>query len=587
MTKNTIITRLQKHAGEYFTDLPELKGFILCAHYFSLPNHRGGVAEPAKQFVTQNGGVITFNKVPVYTFVDAIEREIEKRIPSDRRTEIYHKVLKGMPGYKAVPDWDAPSKESMYTEPLTPFSMPRDDNISNQDLLDALAPAAEITLSSAGGIGTQIAWWDAMSNGKFCAGMSFGGGVDGGRLGRDHKHTISDVPRNYFRDRLMDYINVEVDGPEELSKLPAKPSALISLMARSKSTPVSLPKTGNRWMRRQRQDRARHIMERHEVSTLAQAKKIVLMNDAIKNIDDSIDWQTPKPMGIRRPRWGKKVTGSVVIPHIAAMRCEYDVDLDDEVDRDCDQVRAMIKKFVTGFWVGWDAELFRIALADNMTRDKFTTFLNKRGTDDTQKGSDAYLLSWEFFNRRQKLGLSVEDPDRHIDMDIIRKREDDARRTDRERAMVKVHEDERKPLEDKHDNETAVLRKKHEEQYDALKKVHVEQLKALADAHPWGTPGHSEKLRELAAKQDKESEARNKKRREKENALHDAQYEESKALDDQHEKQLDDLKEEERLEALREKEQVRALAVARPGRLNTRKRASGGASRAGGKRARK
>ncbi|KAK4213578.1 hypothetical protein QBC37DRAFT_285778, partial [Rhypophila decipiens] len=412
---DTIITRLQEHAGEWITDIPQFKGFILCAHYFSLPNHAGGLARPAEQFVTQDGEVITFEDVPVSKLVESVERQIEKRVPDHLRTEIYNKVLAGVP-HKRVPKWDLGGKESIYAEPLTPFSIPRDDTISNQDLLDALAPAAEITLGNAESIGITVAWWDASSKAKFSAMMSFGSGVRGGRLGDNHRHTVSDVPRNYFRDRLMDYIAEHLDGQEELKQAARKAicpdltdgeikeySRLIAEDRKQMDEKAAAGVSGER-PPLTREERARRIMKNDsEIRTLAQAMKIVLINEAIRSIDDSIDCQTPKPMGIRR-RPGTKVAGSVVLPHYARTRNE-DIVPDDEVDRDCDQVRAMVKKFVT--WGSWDIDSFRIALAHNMTRDRFLTFLNKRGSDAPQKMSAAYLLSWEFFNRRQKLGLSM------------------------------------------------------------------------------------------------------------------------------------------------------------------------------------
>ncbi|KAM7213729.1 hypothetical protein V8F06_010863 [Rhypophila decipiens] len=596
VSKNTIITRLQKHAGKWFTDLPELKGSILCAHYFSLPNHSGGVAEPAERFVTQNGGVITFNEVPVYKFVNAIEREIGKRIPNDRRTEIYHKVLKGAPGYKEVPGWDSPSKESIYAEPLTPFSIPRDDTISNQDLLDALAPAAEITLGKAESIGITVAWWDASSNAKFSAMMSFGSGVRGGRLGNDHRHTVSDVPRNYFRDRLMDYIAEHLDGQEELKQAARKAicpdltdgeieeyTRLIAEDRKQMDEKAGAGVSGER-PPLTREERARRIMKNDsEIRTLAQAMKIVLINEAIRSIDDSINCQTPKPMRIRR-RPGTEVTGSVVLPHYARTRNE-DIVPDDEVDRDCDQVRAMIKKFVT--WGSWDIDSFRIALAHNMTRDKFLTFLNKRGSDDAQKMSAAYLLSWEFFNRRQKLGLSMEDGYPREELDILYKRRKDAKRTARELALVEAYRQKKKDLEEKTSNEIRALGKIHEQKSDDQHKRHFEELKALVQAHPVGSPSYSEKVRELAEKQRKESDAQIQEHEKEKRAQGSSHCKEFDAFREERKKQKEALREEERLEALRKEEQAQPLAEARPAKLNTRKRVSGGASGGRGKRARK
>src|SRR5438105_1388766 len=97
-----------------------------------------------------------------------------------------------------------PGKRSIYEEPSTPFSKPRDAAITWQNLLDALAFAAEITLARARRIGVQITWIDAMSDGDFGCMFSFGGPVIGGRL--KHLHTLDDVPINFVRDKLMCWI---------------------------------------------------------------------------------------------------------------------------------------------------------------------------------------------------------------------------------------------------------------------------------------------------------------------------------------------------------------------------------------------
>ncbi|KAM7202611.1 hypothetical protein V8F20_004400 [Naviculisporaceae sp. PSN 640] len=594
-SRDTIITRLQMHAAEWITDIAEFKGLILASHYFSLPNNRGGVMRPAESFTLQDGQEITFSDVPVAKVVKSTENAIKTRVPESRRTEIYHQVLRGMPGHKSVPDWDHPdnNRESIYAEPLTPFSMPRDEAISNQDLLDALAPAIGITLSSAAGVGTTIAWWDAMSGGKLCASMSFSGGVSGGRLGRDHQHTISDVPRNYFRDRLMDYIlQHEVD--EEVKEAARKAicpdltdaeiekyAVLISQDRKRKDEENEAERQAPQ-TQATREEVAREYVAAGEVSTMAQAMKVISMDEALGEIDSDIDWQTPKPMGIRR-RAGVEVEGSVTTPHWAPLGIER-VEPDMEVDRDCDQVRAMIKIFIMSPWSSWSAEEFRIALADNITRDKFTAFLKRRGTDATQKRSAAYLLSWEFFNRRQKLGLPLEGADPRDDLDILVEKRDDAKRSERERAMIATHKEEREALEKRQSLEIRGLSRVHKGQLEAQIKAHVEELKALVAAHPWGTPGHSEKLRELAEKQEKEDDIEREKQAEQDSILGDTHCKEIQALEREQEQQLGALKKEERQEAVRAKEEREALGETRPSRLN--KRSSGGAGRGRAKRAR-
>ena len=485
-----------------------------------------------------------------------------------------------MPGHQEVPEWDAKSTASIYAEPLTPFSKPRDNiaAITNQDLLDALAPAAEITLGHAKRIGIQITWWDAMSDGAFGSFMSFGDGVSGGRLGRPH--TLEDVPVCYVRDKLMDWIAECLEGPEErkqaareaicpdltdaeieeYARLIAEDRKKLNEEAERPPTPLT------------REERARRILDHGRVvNTIDQAMKIVLMNEAVAEIDETIDWQTPKPMtGIPR-RW-KKVEGSVVTPHWAPLACEYDIIPDADVDRDCDQVRAMIKTFLSSW--DWSAEAFRLALGANLSRDKFIAFLKKRGTDAAQLRSAVYLRSWEFFNRRQKLALPIVDVDFRDDLKTLEKRRRDESLSEPQRALDKAQEEELKSLTARHDKELEAQSEAQGERMDDLEKAHVEQLKALREAQQprrstrqrsRASVGQSlrdesvsERMRVLAEAQEEEHEALRKEHEKERKALQDAQYQEFRTLENAHE------------------ESMKALAEARPTGSNRGKRASDG-----------
>ncbi|KAK4446712.1 hypothetical protein QBC34DRAFT_496748 [Podospora aff. communis PSN243] len=565
--KFILLSRLQDHAGEWIDNIPLRKATILAAHYFSLPNHRGGVPEtdPDATYHTLDGTAVTWDDVPLS----------KDHVPADRRTEIYHSVLTGMPGHQAVPEWDTKSTASIYAKPRTPFSKPRDEAVTNQDLLDALAPAAEITLSHARSIGVQIAWWDAMSDGAFSCSMSLAGGVgSGGRLGRPH--TIQDVPVNYFRDKLMDWIAVSFDGPEDRKHAARKAICAdltdaemdeYVLLAERPGTPPT------------REEMARYILlHGGVVTTMGQAMKVVLMNEAVEDIDATgVDWETPKPMGITRRLNAKEVEGSVITPHWAPLRLEDGIVPDANVDRDCDQVRAMIKTFVSSG--DWSAEAFRHALGDNVTRDKFIAFLKKRGTDAAQLRCAPYLLSWEFFNRRQILGLSVADVDFRDDLEALEKRRRDESLSEEQRALVKAHEQEVAGLDEKHRKDVDAMRENRREQKETLVKVHVEQLKDLVEAH--------RPRRSTRRSRGSEQSLRNESLSEQMRALADAQEKESKALREEEEKELRALHHAQYLEAERmrkaHEEAMKALAEGQSGSSIPKKRVSDGGEGGGTK----
>ncbi|KAK0708702.1 hypothetical protein B0H67DRAFT_648731 [Lasiosphaeris hirsuta] len=552
--RESLISRLEEHAGEWITYMTLHKTTMVASYYFSLPNSRGGAVDPHARYYTTDGDEVTFDDVPLAKIAKDVESMIKRKVPADRRTEIYHKVLTGMPGYQEIPEWDMKSTASIYTEPLTPFSKPRDATVTNQDLLDALAPAAEITLADAKRIGIQITWWDAMSDGAFLCSMSFGSGISGGRLGRPH--ALEDVPVNYFRDKLMDWIAENLKGSEErkqaarkaicldladteieeYTRLIAEDRKKLNEEAERPSTPLT------------REELARGILENGMVvKTIDQAMKIVLMDEAVDEVDGTIDWETPKPMGIRRGR--NEVEGSVVTPHWAPLASEGGLVPEIDVDRDCDQVRAMIKTFLSSW--DWSAETFRMALGRSVTRDKFIAFLKKRGTDAAQLRSASYLLSWQFFNRRQKLGLPIVNVDFRDDLKTLDKKRRNKSLSEPQRAMVKAQEQELEAQTEKHNEELDALREAQIEQTGALEKAHVEQLKVLKEAQPRrstrGSRAHghglrneslSEQMRVLAEAQEKESEALSEDHRKELEALQKAQYQERETLEKAHEESM-------------------------------------------------
>jgi len=423
--------------------------------------------------------------------------------------------------------------------------------------------------------------------------MSFGSGVSGGRLGRDHQ--LNDVPVNYFRDRLIDMIGKTTKASEDIKQAARKAicpdltddeigeyTRLIAEHGKNRKEEAERPPTPPT-----REEMAKELLEElDDVKTLDQAMKIIAMNEAVEEIDETIDWETPKPMGIRRGR--KEVEGSVVAPHPLwpLYGLEGVVVPDVDIDRDCDQVRAMIKVFLSSG--EWSADTLRMALASNITRAQFTAFLKKRGTDPAQLKSAAYRLSWEFFNRRQKMGLSIVDADMRDDYETLRKIQRNESLSEPERVLVKTHGEEMGALKEKHHNEYKTLKDSQDERTNAQVETCVQRLKALAEGWPRMSTqkeddaeqsrrkkSYSEQLRILADTEEEEMDALKKVDRKELDVMHETQYQEEKALEDAHAEQLKALKED-------HDNQLKALTEARPGRLN--KRSSDGA---GGRNAKK
>jgi hypothetical protein len=228
--------------------------------------------------------------------------------------------------------------------------------------------------------------------------------ISGGRLGRDHK--LEDVPLHYFRDQLMDYIAVHFD--EDKRQVVRK--AICPDLTDSQIEEYARLIAEDRYERAkpdrlaaQRHEKAQRLLSGDKsVRNMREAGNLVLQEEALELVDANVDLRR-YPTGVRngdRPTWTPQ---SVVQPDSMQMPEEAGIAIQWLVDRDCDQVRAMIKRFVTEG--AWTLEQFRHALG-TVTRKKMTAFLRMRGNDGQLRLS-AYILSWEFFNWRDQLGLPL------------------------------------------------------------------------------------------------------------------------------------------------------------------------------------
>jgi len=235
--------------------------------------------------------------------------------------------------------------------------------------------------------------------------------VTGGRLGRDH--TIQDVPRHYFRDCLMDYIDTQVG--DQVKQVAARKAICpdltdvqideyARLIAQIRTRKEEEIKDG-----RTREGRARKLVERdRSVKSFSEAMVIVDQYDTLQDISDMEDDDLDAGLCVcdveRNPSRPKPITRSVVLPNAVPLEEEEDIPLQRGVNKDCDQVRGMIKRFVNT--TDWSLEEFRQALG-RVSHSQMTTFLKKRGSSAGQKQSSAFILSWEFFHRRQYLELPL------------------------------------------------------------------------------------------------------------------------------------------------------------------------------------
>lgn len=228
--------------------------------------------------------------------------------------------------------------------------------------------------------------------------------ISGGRLGRDH--TLEDVPIHYFRDCLMDYIEAELKEDKQPAARKAICPDLTDAQVKEYTALIA----------QQREEREKREVKRffkrrqlpsglHRDKNEAEARNIKLVDDALESVRTEVDLAPCKrfPRIRRNPDLPKPITLSVVRPESTPMPEELETEYQFDVDQDCDQVRAMIKIFVTDG--EWTIDQFRRAL-ERVSRQQLASFLQRTGNEG-QNRLAAYLLSWEFFNRRRHLGLPV------------------------------------------------------------------------------------------------------------------------------------------------------------------------------------
>lgn len=251
--------------------------------------------------------------------------------------------------------------------------------------------------------------------------------VTGGRLGPTEEHTLADVPHCYVRDCLMASTFICI-SPERrdlvrevvFSDLTASQikeyAAIIEEMEHQAE--------GHRQAKAKKPPRSREVVDRAQLVREIQYRRkispqeaecVMKQEELLDDIDDTINLAPDSSFAARKMKgpqpdqtfytWGTKY--SVLKPDVLVQEGdEVSVPLDCDIDRDCDQVRAMIKILVReGHWT---MEQFTRAL-QGPRRRHVSNFLEKRGPLQG-KQSSVFPLSWVFFKRRELLGFELTAP---------------------------------------------------------------------------------------------------------------------------------------------------------------------------------
>ena len=160
---------------------------------------------------------------------------------------------------------------------------------------------------------------------------------------------IEDVPRGYVRDKLMAYIMYTVadkleDGGQSAmrylcSDLDDSQIEEYRSLIRADGTVLVYPT----YYTVKQVEAAERILAANKGNTMMrrfdQAIKVVLLDEALEKVDDSVNYERPKHIfGLRRdgpPLGLKLISNSVVLPDSLPLPAERTVSLASQIDRDC------------------------------------------------------------------------------------------------------------------------------------------------------------------------------------------------------------------------------------------------------------
>ncbi|KAI2616830.1 hypothetical protein GGR54DRAFT_223638 [Hypoxylon sp. NC1633] len=364
-----------------------------------------------------------FDRMYLYNFSDAVIYYMWNHVPNDRCVQVYEDVMSVVPNRLERPAAQEPNPRE---KPATPFSVSRaapGSVKSNVELIDTFAASTNMAPKRAIYIRGLITWFDSHSEGRSGMWTLGYGRVSGGRLGRDH--TLGDVPNNYVRDSVMDCIDTMYEGEQRENAMKAVfPDLSTSEIEQYRALIVQKREEDLRKERgpsqQEREEALSRVIGTRPMKSDSERKHATYQAELLLQIDDHVDL-TPKPgFGFRDPTYPALFYRSVVYPRLDYPPLEeIGHKLGSDVDRDCDQIRAMIVRLTKT--PGWTVDIFRWTLGVS-TRQHLNRFLEKRGPKEGMK-STVYPLAWEFFKLREILGLRMTDDSGEGDKDVLRERD--------------------------------------------------------------------------------------------------------------------------------------------------------------------
>ncbi|KAK3648088.1 hypothetical protein LTR56_002566 [Elasticomyces elasticus] len=387
--------------------MQRFKNQCVVSEYFSLPNHGGGVMMPEVEDGPEirtlpNGATVSWEDVPLGRVVDHVESFIRAKVDAKKRDETWHKVFFGVEHARrpAVFGWPAP-----HEQPSTPYSVSRAPMPkTNHQVVEALIKAAGVEEGRVNAIEAIITMNDSVPKGEGSGFVTVENGefvVPHGRLGR--QHTLDDVPNHFVRDECMEYIQ---------TRLPAADQDKVAKAVFDDLNDADLEAY------RDAIHAARHAEEVADelkaklpsLKNRGEAKNLLKLEATIDAIDCDIDL-TPNLNGFRAYRdyeVNEDISWSCIHPNQKPTEQEDKTGAGTSIDKNCDQIRAMIARLVKYSDKEWTVDSFRKAIGP-LERPKLIDFLQRRGPAAGIK-LGLFGLAWEFFRKRELLDVSLPGP---------------------------------------------------------------------------------------------------------------------------------------------------------------------------------
>ncbi|KAH8658287.1 hypothetical protein BX600DRAFT_64547 [Xylariales sp. PMI_506] len=484
-----LLAGLEAYAGMTPEDVDLFTYLVTASDYMSRSDSLGGLCRQGEKHFRADGTEHTFEDVPVPKIMEAVEAHIWRYVADEEECTLVFDLLQAL-----VKDHD---KGSGQTSPGTGSRDKPDSNSptakrtrlphkSNVQLIIDLQSAANMDDDAINGLISMITQWEGVgSNDALCTLDSDGYVSSSPPV---CYHTIEDVPNNQVRDNIMDYIN-RILVCDEIVKDSIRQGVFDSLSAKEITAYSSKIQQASYDKVKMKEAAAREIIftdpdeeppvipprSRRRKTVNAAAPGVVStsikpeeeselkLETVLAAIDETISLTplAPRPdiqegYAVRDFNNPGPILGSVIQPGLdprqqsdreRALNHVMRAHDNRLIDRDCDQIRAMVKLFcitcshyeninsnsnnnngsssVTGTPVAQRHHRRRSSAANtnveapwtldqflavcSLTLPKLIAFLKQRGPMEGIT-TDAYALCWEFFRRREKLGLPAVPP---------------------------------------------------------------------------------------------------------------------------------------------------------------------------------